>query len=386
MCSRWRRVWMSIACAVYVVWTIPGVRAQDTTPLSCWWRPDKIAVHVGEPFGLTLTCQVMESASVRVVPNLTEVEPTSIELTPFEILGGIRHQDIVAAPWRYVQFAYTIRLLGEDFFGRDVAIPSMNVTFRVQARGEEAVEGNERQYVLPAMPMHILSLVPAEAADIQDPAIDTFGDLEARRSRASMELVAAFVLFGFAAVLAAVAALRVRERFRKAGPLVTPTASVGAVLAECMREAERVRAEALRDGWSSSLAAQAIAPFRVAGALALKQPVAQTEVTSDTPTREGQIALSHGLLRRRRALVSAPITAASIDRLRGASKGHRQRAATQDVVDSIRDALLALNAVRYGRERNVDVQSLDLTLTNGSRALRRLRRSATPFGIGAWLS
>ena len=68
----------------------------DTTPMTCWWMTDKGAVRVGELFGLTLTCRVMETAAAKVVPNLSEVEPTSIELTPFEVLQGTRHDDIVA--------------------------------------------------------------------------------------------------------------------------------------------------------------------------------------------------------------------------------------------------------------------------------------------------
>ena len=345
-----------------------------------------------------LTCRVMETVPVIVVPNFSEIEPTSIELTPFEIVEGTRHEDIVAPPWRYVQYVYTVRLLGEEFFGRDVAIPATNLTFRVQTGGGETVEGNEHTYVLPSMPIRILSLLPAQAADIQDPAVDTFGDLEVRRFRATIELVASAIFFAFAAVLVIVAALRVRERFLKRGPVVDRTVAVRAVLGGCVREVERVRAEALRDGWTSSLAAQALAPFRVAGAIALKQPVTQTLVTCDAPTREGQIALRHGLLRRRNAVLSAPITAETIDRLRAPRNGNRQNRASQDVLDQIREALVALNVVRYGRESDIDVQALDRTLDSGNSALRRLRmarlwpagaagavaKSTTLFGVGAW--
>jgi hypothetical protein len=121
----------------------------------------------------------------------------------------------------------------------------------------------------------------------------------------------------------------------------------------------------------------------VAGAIALKQPVTQTLMAGDSPAREGQLALRQGLLRRRRAMVSAPITAETIDRLRAASNGSRPPEANRDVLDHIREALVSLNAVRYGREREVDVQTLDQTLQNGGRALRRLRR-AKRFGMGAW--
>lgn len=395
-----------VACGATAAWAQPPkpptrnapANAVETSAMSCWWEADKRAIRVGEPFGLVLTCRVMETDRMKVVPNLTELEPTAIELTPFEVLEGARHEDVVVAPWRYLQYRYTARLLGEEFFGRDIAIPATNVTFRIQTGGTETVEGTEHRYVLPAMPMRVLSLLPAQAADIRDPAVDTFADLEARTARARMELVASAILFAFAAIPAIVAALRVRERFRARGPAVEQTVPARAVLDACVREIEKARADALRDGWTSSLAGRALAPFRVAGAIALKQPVAQTLVNGDAPTREGQVLLRHGLLRRRRALVSAAITAEAMDRLRTAGNGTAPRDSSQDVLDPIREALAALNAVRYGRTGQVDVQALDRTLEDGCSALRRLRmarwwpvraaaslpRPATLFGTGAW--
>src|SRR5258705_1187640 len=404
-----RRTCFALVFAGWAGWDATAVRAQPPTPnakadgvetsaMSCWWEADKGAVRVGEPFGLVLTCRVMETDRVRVVPNLAELEPTSIQLTPFEILEGRRHEDIVVTPWRYLQYQYTARLLGEEFFGRDIVIPATNVTFRIQTGGAETVEGTEHRYVLPSMPIRVLSLLPAQATDIREPTVDTFGDLEARRFRATMELVASAIFFGFAVIPAIVAGLRVRERFRKSDLVVEQTVPARTVLDACVLGIERARADALRDGWTSSLAGRALAPFRVAGAIALKQPVAQTIVTGDAPVREGQVMLRHGLLQRRRALVSAPITPGAIDRLRAAGNGTAPRDSSQDVLDAIREALAALNAVRYGRDGRVDVQALDRTLEDGCSALRRLRmarwwparaaaalpRPATLFGTGAW--
>jgi hypothetical protein len=367
--------------------------------MRCWWETGTRAVRIGEPFSLVLTCRVMETDKVKVVPTLTELEPTSIELTPFDVLEGTRHEDIVVAPWRYVQYQYTVRLLGEEFFGRDIPIPATNVTFRIQTGGAETVEGTEHRYVLPSMPIRILSLLPVQAADIRDPAVDTFAALEARRFRATMELVASAIFFGFAAIPALVAAFRVRERFRKVDVVVEQTVPPRTVLDACVREIESARAEALRDGWTSGLAGRALAPFRVAGAIALKQPVAQTMVSGDVPAREGQVPVRHGLLHRRRALLSASITAEAMDRLRAAGNVTAPRDSSLDVLDQIRAALAALNAVRYGRVGHVvDVQMLDRTLEDGCRALRRLRmarwwpvraaaalpKPAALFGAGAW--
>jgi hypothetical protein len=344
-----------------------------STPVNCWWKVSTNAVHVGEPFGLTLTCRVMETNRLKAVPDLSNVEPTAIELTPFDVLEGARHEDIVAPPWRYLQYVYTVRLLGEEFFGRDVAIPATTVTFRMRTGDADTSEGTEHTYVLPSIPMRILSLLTAQAADIQEPAIDSFGDLEALRVRSTFEFVASAIFFGFAAVLGIVGGFRIRERFRKTGPIVEETLPVGTVLAGCVRELHRVRAEALRDGWTSNLAGRALAPFRVAGAIALKQPVAQTPADADTRKREGQLALRHGILRRRYALVSASITADAVDRLRTTGNGGRPN--DTKVLDPIREALVALSAVRYGRLQDIDVADLDQKLDNGSSALQQLRRS-----------
>jgi hypothetical protein len=355
-----------------------------STPVNCWWRASTNAVYVGEPFELTLTCRVMETDRLKAVPDVSNVEPTAIELTPFDVLEGARQEDIVAPPWRYLQYRYRVRLLGEEFFGRDVPIPAATITFRIRTGNAEAVEGTEHRYVLPSIPMRILSLLPAQAADIQDPAVDSFGDLEALRIRSTFELVASAIFFGFAAVVGIVGGVRIRERFRKAGPVVDKALPAGTVLAGCVREIRRVRAEALRDGWTSDLAGRALAPFRVAGAIALKQPVAQVPAAAGTRTRDGQLALRHGALRTRRAVVSASITADAIARLQTAGNGDRP--VDPDVLDPIREALLALSAVRYGRLRDIDVADLDRKLDNGSSALQQLRMSRLwPPRAAAWL-
>ena len=364
-----------VACLVSVAAPqTPPVETNDPgrAPLSCWWMTDRSAVRVGQPFGLTLTCRVLETTGATVVPNFAGLEPSSIELTPFETLDGARHEDIVSPPWRYVQYTYTVRLLGDEFFGRDVAVPATNLTFRVQTGGAETVEGVEHRYVLPAMSVRVLSLLPTQTTDLADPTVGTFGELESRGFRATVELVAAAIFFGFAIVAAIVAGFRVAERYRRRQPVIERAIPARAVLNGCAHEVDSVRAEALRDGWSSALAARALAPFRVGGAIALKQPIAQTWVAGDTPAREGQLTLRDGLVRRRHAIVSASITAEAMEQLRASRNG--RRTADPLVLDRIRAALVALNAVRYGRERTVDGQELDRTLDEGCAALRQLRR------------
>ena len=74
-----------------------GAAAQPSEPaleavsaLRCWRRVDRGAVRIGEQFGMTVTCRVVESGSGRAVPDTVGLEPESIDLLPFEVLAGER--------------------------------------------------------------------------------------------------------------------------------------------------------------------------------------------------------------------------------------------------------------------------------------------------------
>ena len=96
------------------------------------------------------------------MPAVNQLEPGAVSLTPFEAVSGNRHEDVVVPPWRYIQFEYSMRLLSEGFFGQDVNIPSLTVTYNLQSPGAVSTEGRDQTYVLPALPMRVLSIVPRE--------------------------------------------------------------------------------------------------------------------------------------------------------------------------------------------------------------------------------
>ena len=99
----------------------------ETAPIRCWWKTDRTSIRVGERFVLTLTCSVIETRTVTVVPTLTQLDPGALQIPPFEVVGGSRRDDVVSAPWRYIQYEYTVRFLGEGYFGQDVTIPPLSV-------------------------------------------------------------------------------------------------------------------------------------------------------------------------------------------------------------------------------------------------------------------
>src|SRR5688500_6048741 len=206
---------------------VPPVAAQTTRaprpgevesdPIRCWWKADRSAIRVGERFTLVLTCGVIETANIKVVPAVNQLEPGAISLTPFEAVAGNRHEDVVAPPWRYIQYEYTMRLLSEGFFGQDVNIPSLTVTYNLQAAGVGS-EGRDQTYMLPALPMRVLSLVPRMTGDIRDASGQTFAAVESRRFLATAGMVAAGIAFALAAVLVALVVVQLAGRYRVRDP------------------------------------------------------------------------------------------------------------------------------------------------------------------------
>jgi hypothetical protein len=346
----------------------------ETDPIRCWWKTDRTAIRIGERFTLALTCGVVETSSVKVVPTLTQIDPGAIQLTPFEVVGGRRGDDVVAPPWRYVQYEYTLRLLGEGFFGQDVSIPPLTVTYNVQAAAGQGAEGRDQQYVLPPLPMRVLSIVPQSAADIRDASRDSFAAIESRRFRATTAQVGAGVAFALAALLAVFAGLRMtgRVRARKsaaARPIATPF-----VLAGCLRSLSDVKAEVMRDGWSPALARRALAALRVAGAVAVGHDVAQTAAAGDAQMPDGQVVVRRGLVRRRSAAVSAAITPASLTRALGS--GHVASRAARVAATQLESPLQAFSTAGYGRTTELDRLTLDTALDQGTDAIRKLRRAS----------
>jgi hypothetical protein len=374
--------------------TAPGPGQVASDPIRCWAKTDKSAVHAGERFMLALTCGVIETSGTKVVPDLTQLDPGAIQLTPYEVLGGTRHEDIQAPPWRYLQYEYTMRLLGPEFFGKDTDIPSIRVTYNIESAGG-GERGRDQTYLLPALPMRIMSLAPANSVDIRDAPGDTFADIEARRFRSNSELTAAAILFGFTLVLLGLALVRAVAGRRERAPAAAPTVSAGAVLRTCLREMARLKSEVSGDGWTPQRAGRALSVFRIAGAVALERPVAHTLVDLNAQTREGQLTLRTGIFRPRRALLSSPITSDTIARTAGGGRlqpapgppklhakaegGHHQedepplRGRAQETLEDIRKALLVFSTARYGRNGSLDTDALDQALGDGHAALKRLR-------------
>ncbi len=339
-------------------------------PIECWWKTDRSAVRVGEQFALTLTCAVLDTERVRVVVDESALAPSALHLVPFDIVNGERFRDIRNAPRRFFQYQYTMRVLGEEFFGKEVTLPRLQISYRVQnsLQGGAALAGREAQYSLVPVPIRVLSLVPAGGSEIRDTPADTFGDVERRLFRSNLLLIIAGVAFALAALMAGL--LLVRAAVKRGASTVAKHRDVSPMTAlrAASRELVAVQSASQREGWSSDLAGRAASALRLAGAVALSMPIGQKEVDRDTQPTEGQIPAPPGLrnLKGRTLMLSSAITP-------GTAGGNG--ANTTPAWESLKKALGVFTSSRYSRNGGVDVSALDAALADGRDAVRKLRFS-----------
>jgi len=347
----------------------------ESDPIRCWWKADRGAIRVGERFTLVLTSGVIETPSIKVVPAVNQLEPGAVSLTPFEAVSGSRHEDVVVPPWRYIQYEYSMRLLSEGFFGQDVNVPALTVTYNLQSPGAGSTEGRDQTYVLPALPMRVLSILPRSAADIRDESGQTFANVESRRGRATVEIVVASIAFAFAGVLAALALVQLAGKIRAHDPKVVRPLPQPAVLRGALTALQAARSAAAREGWTPALMARAVAALRIAGAAALGRQVAQLHVQNGEAERVGQLEVRSGLLRRKRVLLSAATTPASL-----LAALENRPGVSRATVQPIMDALQQFGGAVYGRAGEADAIALNNAVDEALVAVRSLwTRSLNPF-------
>lgn len=347
----------------------------ESEPLRCWLKSTKTSVHVGEQFNVALTCAVVETTRAVVVPDVSQIEPAAIQLAPFEVLSGRRHPDVKQGIWRYFQYEYTARLVADGFFGQDLAVPPISLNYRVNMLGVGVEqEGREKTYVLPQLPIRVVSLVPTIATDIRDSPRDTFARIAERHVRANVAFVVAGVLYAFAAVLAALMLARALGTVRRGQISRERSMSVAAVAGaslQALRGVERARA---REGWSAALVTRGLALARIAGALALERPVAQLAATADTPIEDGQVPASRGVLQRRAVLLSASSTPSEL----AAGANRFAWPDRRSLLADARAALVVFSEARYSRANAPAAAELDAALGRVRISLQRAK------ALNAW--
>jgi hypothetical protein len=311
----------------------------EVEPITCWWRTSTSAVRTGESFGLTLTCAVVETEANKVVADFSKLDPTVVQLPPFEVLGGTHAGDLVTPGKRFFQYDYRLRLIAEDAFGNDVSIPPLEISYRIESKvaGGDTTQGRDQSYSLPRASVRLISLVPDDTSDIRETPAAMFTGIENRESRANLLQTVAAILFGLAGVVAIVVLISMLRR--KAPKSAAATAHLGprTILSAVSKELDEVQ-RASRGGWTPELVGRALAALRIAGAYASNRAVGQRSAqASETPLEGVVVVRAFG---RGDVYVSGAATTESSG-LAAASAG-------------LADALKTLTVSRYGRVEKFD--------------------------------
>lgn len=366
----------------------PQTQTTQADPIQCWWRTSAGAVRVGEPFAVVLTCAVLETGDVKVVPDQSKLEPSVVQFPPFEVVGGSKGVDLRTADRRFFQYEYRLRVIAENLFGKDAALPETKISYRVQSKtgSGTSIEGRDQTYVLPPQPIRVLSLVPSDASDIRDAGAETFADIDQRAFRANLLTVVGGILFAIAGLLAILALVRVVARFRKPSEAAERVMPDLAVLRGVGRELAAVKREREGAGWSKELAARALAAMRLIATYATGRKVSKaTQSTVDSRQStvnagplEGQLVLWTGVPpKRRRVIVSGSATAASVASAVARLSTNGSGAARTEELETLEQALSRFTAAQYGRNGSYDDQALDESLESGVQLLRRLKLEQT---------
>ena len=330
----------------------PAPNEVAVDPVNCWWRGDTSAVRVGQTFDVVLTCAFLQTEAARVIADESRLEPAVVQLPPFDVLGGSRAKDLTTVGRRFVQFTYQLRLLAENSFSAQIALPALEITYRVESRvgAAESLQGRDLTYLLPPLTMRVLSLVPDTAEDIREAPVATFDNIESRGARGTMFRAAGGTLLALAALMLILALVSVFRRRRAARPASERVLPPSAVLAGVRRELEAIKAAVLASGWTSDLAGRALTAVRIVAAHATGRTVTQHRAA--TAAADGQLVVS--------GRIGAPtIVSASV-------------ASADD--DDLRDALTRFAAARYGREERFDARlddAVDAAIRHVDRLMSR---------------
>ena len=291
-------------------------QTQSVEPLRCWRQSSAGAVTVGETFTVTLTCAVFESADAQVVPDESRLNVASIQMAPFEILGGSHPPDVRRGARRFFQYDYQLRIISRDAIGHDVNVPPLAIAYRVHSRVGAAakLEGRDLSYVLPAMPIRVLSLVPADADDIRDASEASLATVDRWRSRSRLFELLAIALAALAAVMLVLAVVPLARRSRSTTGTAPPLIPDRAVLARAADALTEIQARAARDGWTDDIVSDALSAMRLVAAAAIGRAVSQRPLPKGGVVPEGRLLVRFGAVRPAVATVSSSVTSDEVGR------------------------------------------------------------------------
>jgi hypothetical protein len=342
-------------------------------PIRCWRQASSGAIAIGETFSVVLTCAVYEADNAQVVPDEPRLNVASIQMAPFEILGGSHPPDVHRESRRFFQYHYQLRIIGPDAIGRDVNIPALSISYRIHSRVGAAatLEGRDLSYLLPMMPIKVLSMVPNDAADIRDASEASLAAVDSLRFRASLFRVLTIALGAFAAVMVVLALVPLARTTSSAAKVDRDRIADHAVLNRVADDLGELQ-KRVAAGWTDDEVARALQLTRVVAATAIDFPVNQKNLADGAEVPEGRILLQHGLITSRRVTVSSPVT---VDDIARAAAGSKALSTTrQQQLEGLQSAIAAFTGALYRREPVRDSSTLDDAMRHAIAVAREIAR------------
>jgi hypothetical protein len=364
----------------------PRAAAQvSTDPIRCWWQSDAGAVSVGQAFSVTLTCAVVDTDAVQVVPDESRLGVATVQVAPFEILGGSHPADARSGARRFFQYQYSLRIIDPDVIGKDVVVPSLPIQYRVRSRMSAAatLDGRDLTYVMPSLPIRVLSLVPEDASDIRDGSEAGFAAVDALRFRSSLLRIVGAALAVIAAIVGVWALIPLARPTRQTAPEAEHHVPNRAVLTEVRSALTALKAESDR-GWTDELVARALRLVRLVSSLAIGRAISQHPPHTPDGAGDLRLPVSHGIFRPVRVTVASSVTGDDVAR---AIAGLPSDAATRRAeLETLRDALAALTESAYRQLGERETARLDaavdaaVAVASGLAAERSRLREWMPGG------
>lgn len=340
---------------------------QETDAIKCWWRSDKSSVRVGENLLVILTCRVVESGSVKVIPNENALEMSVISLKPYNVLKSTKNRSISKGSFRFFQYQYLLNIVDEGYFGKDAPVPSLDIGYKIERKITqlENIDTRDKVYKMPELSMKIQSLISKNTNDIRDTGSETFGNIQDRRFRANIAIVLASLLFVIPLVVMSLPLVRALHRLRKKhfnGTLFSTQKLLRRVLGE-LKKIEQARKNS---DWESELVGRVVTIFRIAGAIGLSRNVSQLSVLFETKGLEGQLKLKKGLFGSAKVLISSSLTPEAMKESINEGRSIKWNKDFLEVFETF-------NCARYSTDP-IDAQRLDGALSRGIGLIQKLRR------------
>jgi hypothetical protein len=347
----------------------------EVSPIRCWWRTSAGAVALGELFELRLTCAVIDTPAVQVVPDESRLTVAGVQLTPFEVVGGEHPADTHAGQRRFFQYRYALRLIDANEIGQDVSLPRLPISYKVQSRvaADSTLAGRDFTYLLPGLTIRVLSQVPNDTADIRDGADVGLERIEDLQFRARLLDITTLALGAAAALLAGLALAALVARARRTGAREPSRVPDRRVLSAVAAELDRVARQG-HTGWTPDLVSAGHAALRIVGAMALGRPVSEQPLASGAAAAEGRLAVRSPIPGRVGAAVTSSTTVADLARALAALPADTD-GSERAGLERLHAALITFTTAQYASgESAPDPVALGSALDAGQAEATRLAR------------